>query len=96
MFFINKDPIGEKGGLNLYGFCGNDAINHTDYLGQSWLSRFLKFTRKATRDILNVATLGTLRAPINHLYTWGENHQRELKIAAAIVAAIVTYGAASV
>ena len=93
--FINRDPMAERGGLNLYGFCGNDAINHTDYLGQSWLSRFLKFTRKATRDVLNVATLGTLRAPINHLYTWGENHQQELTIAAAIVASIVTYGAAS-
>lgn len=93
--FINRDPIEETGGLNLYGFCGNDAVNHVDYLGQSWLSRFLKFTRKATRDVLNATTLGTLRAPVNHLYTWGENHQQEMKIAAAIVASIFTYGAAS-
>ncbi len=76
-------------------FCGNDGINRTDYLGNSWLSRFLKFTRKATRDVLNVATLGTLRAPINHLYTWGENHQQELKIAAAIIISFYTFGAAS-
>jgi RHS repeat-associated protein len=93
--FINRDPIEEAGGLNLYGFCGNDGIDNTDYLGQSWLSRFLKFTRKATRDVLNEATLGTLRAPIDHLYSWGENHQQELTLAAAIVASIVTYGAAS-
>jgi RHS repeat-associated protein len=25
--FINRDPIEEAGGLNLYGFCRNDAIN---------------------------------------------------------------------
>lgn len=31
--FINKDPIEEQGGLNLYGFCHNNAINKWDYLG---------------------------------------------------------------
>ncbi len=32
--FINKDPIEESGGLNLYGFAGNDGVNRWDYLGQ--------------------------------------------------------------
>jgi len=32
--FINRDPIEEAGGINLYGFCTNDGINHWDYLGQ--------------------------------------------------------------
>ena len=31
--FISRDPIGERGGLNLYGFVGNDAVNNWDYLG---------------------------------------------------------------
>lgn len=31
--FINRDPIEEQGGLNLYGFCGNDGVNGIDYLG---------------------------------------------------------------
>jgi RHS repeat-associated protein len=31
--FINRDPSEESGGLNLYGFCGNDGINRWDYLG---------------------------------------------------------------
>jgi RHS repeat-associated protein len=31
--FINRDPIEEQGGLNLYGFCGNDGINRWDKLG---------------------------------------------------------------
>jgi RHS repeat-associated protein len=30
--FINRDPIGKDGGLNLYGFAGNDPVNRTDYL----------------------------------------------------------------
>jgi hypothetical protein len=28
----SRDPIGEKGGVNLYGFLGNDGINWWDYL----------------------------------------------------------------
>ena len=32
--FINKDPIEEQGGLNLYAFCGNNGINRWDLLGQ--------------------------------------------------------------
>lgn len=31
--FINKDPIEEHGGLNLYGFVENNAVNRWDYLG---------------------------------------------------------------
>jgi len=40
--FLNRDPIEEQGGLNLYGFGGNDAINGYDYLGYSWFSSALK------------------------------------------------------
>jgi RHS repeat-associated protein len=31
--FLNRDPIEEAGGLNLYAFCGNDGINRWDNLG---------------------------------------------------------------
>jgi len=31
--WLNRDPIGENGGLNLYGFVDNDGINYWDYLG---------------------------------------------------------------
>jgi|GEM_PF-4937252 len=30
----SRDPIAERGGLNLYGMVGNDAVNHWDYLGK--------------------------------------------------------------
>jgi RHS repeat-associated protein len=30
----SRDPIGERGGVNLYGFVGNDGVNQWDYLGQ--------------------------------------------------------------
>ena len=29
----SRDPIGNKGGLNLYGFLGNDSIDYLDELG---------------------------------------------------------------
>jgi RHS repeat-associated protein len=30
----SRDPIGERGGMNLYGFVGNDGTNRWDLLGQ--------------------------------------------------------------
>lgn len=35
--FINRDPIEEQGGINLYGFCANDGINGFDVLGMDKL-----------------------------------------------------------
>ncbi len=34
--FLNQDPIREAGGVNLYGFVGNDPVNSWDYLGLSF------------------------------------------------------------
>ena len=31
--WINRDPIGEAGGINIYGYVGANTINHTDRLG---------------------------------------------------------------
>ncbi|WP_082408233.1 RHS repeat domain-containing protein [Verrucomicrobium spinosum] len=31
--WLSRDPIAERGGLNLYGFVANDAVNKWDYLG---------------------------------------------------------------
>ncbi len=31
--FINRDPIEEQGGINLYSFVGNNPVNAWDYLG---------------------------------------------------------------
>jgi hypothetical protein len=32
-YWPSRDPIGEEGGVNLYGFVGNDVINKIDVLG---------------------------------------------------------------
>jgi RHS repeat-associated protein len=31
--WLNRDPIAERGGLNLYGMVGNDTVSGVDYLG---------------------------------------------------------------
>lgn len=31
--WLSSDPIGERGGINLYGMVGNDPVNRWDYLG---------------------------------------------------------------
>lgn len=31
--WVSRDPIGEEGGVNLYGFVGNDGMNAFDFLG---------------------------------------------------------------
>jgi RHS repeat-associated protein len=33
--WLNRDPIGVRGGFNLYGFCGNNALNRYDIDGRA-------------------------------------------------------------
>ena len=39
--FISRDPIEDQGGLNLYGFCGNDPVNKWDYPGMALASNLV-------------------------------------------------------
>ena len=34
--WISRDPIGEQGGINLYGYVGNNSINLVDPFGDDW------------------------------------------------------------
>ena len=36
--WINRDPMGEKGGVNLYGYVENNPVSRIDYYGKSWTS----------------------------------------------------------
>jgi RHS repeat-associated core domain len=47
--FLNRDPIEEEGGINLYGFCGNDGVNYYDYLGLDSQSDNKSFAEEAER-----------------------------------------------
>jgi RHS repeat-associated protein len=39
--WLNRDPIGERGGLNLYGMVGNSTIGNYDMLGRNWWGSLL-------------------------------------------------------
>jgi hypothetical protein len=40
--FLGRDPIQEQGGVNLYGFVGNDGVSRIDLLGMTSLTALLE------------------------------------------------------
>ena len=105
--FINRDPIGEDGGVNLYGFCGNDGVNNFDELGSSWLSSFwdrtfLSLGRHIAqnwddggRTAFEADALNALGGPGLDLFVYDPSSRPYLEMAAAIAASVVTYGYAA-
>ncbi|MEO0810409.1 MAG: RHS repeat-associated core domain-containing protein, partial [Pseudomonadota bacterium] len=55
--WLSRDPIGERGGLNLYGMVGNRPMNYYDYLG---------------REAVSTVTAGTLVAVDGTIVTAAE------------------------
>jgi RHS repeat-associated protein len=47
--WLTRDPLEEQGGLNLYGFCGNDAVNKWDKLGLEGLGKFVNIIVKRAK-----------------------------------------------
>ncbi|MCH8512755.1 MAG: RHS repeat-associated core domain-containing protein [Kiritimatiellae bacterium] len=38
--WLSRDPIGEAGGLNLYGYANNDPVNNIDFLGLTTVKEY--------------------------------------------------------
>jgi hypothetical protein len=53
--FINRDPIAEEGGANLYGFVENRPVSRIDFLGN------IDFDKLEWSDFLGTSELGGLR-----------------------------------
>lgn len=54
--WLTRDPIEERGGLNLYGFCGNNAVANYDKDGRAYFikrSMFGVMYQTAQRDVEN-------------------------------------------
>ena len=66
--WLNRDPIDENGGLNLYGFIGNDSVNYADYLGLT-LSVDPTLKGPGIRNTLTgrIASRADFRAQINRI-----------------------------
>ena len=47
--WLTRDPIEEQGGLNLYGFCGNNGVNKYDLLGNSFWNGIIEAARNFWR-----------------------------------------------
>jgi RHS repeat-associated protein len=60
--FINKDPAEEAGGVNLYGFCGNNVINGYDLLGLA--------VNAASPGDLNPALRNSADATVQARFAW--------------------------
>ena len=58
----SRDPVGERGGMNLYGFVGNDGLNAFDYLGEdiNWWIDGTKANCARLLCMAMVATPGTV------------------------------------
>jgi RHS repeat-associated protein len=40
--WLNRDPIEEEGGLNLYGFVDNDPVNGIDFIGEKRVGKWIE------------------------------------------------------
>src|SRR5690625_2294410 len=95
--FLNRDPLEEDGGLNLYAFVGNDPVNRWDYLGlkfdwQPWVgtSLSLNIPLPPPWPILTVTGTGSeldpgccFDATISGELSWGFNPNRHPVLSSA-------------
>ncbi len=61
----SRDPIEERGGINLYGFVGNGPVNWYDYLGFSTVTVTVDRYARTRRAIYSVVTISSDDPNIN-------------------------------
>jgi RHS repeat-associated protein len=56
--FINRDPIGYSGGINVYGYCGNGAEDQSDPIGTDDEDEILPASQSGGSDLVAPLTTG--------------------------------------
>jgi hypothetical protein len=71
----SRDPIEEEGGLNLYGFGGNNPINEWDMLGMFWDQKLAAKIRGTLESRILVNAIWWLRPTLdpNDLYEYDDD-----------------------
>jgi RHS repeat-associated protein len=65
----SRDPIGEEGGVNLYGFVENNGVNDFDYHGMmSWFNKFIN--KRIASYLANLALGNRTGNPNYNSPTW--------------------------
>ena len=59
--WLTRDPIEEEGGVNLYGFCGNDGVSKLDADGRAYFAY-----RPLSAPIFNLFVLGNAQDEVNN------------------------------
>ena len=80
--WINRDPIGERGGINLYGFVGNTSVNRIDKLGLQATEAGEKDFRceckdEEVRNALREAYKEATQMPLKTLWAFGFHFELE-------------------
>lgn len=58
--WLSKDPLGEMGGLNLYGFVTNDGLNRADFLGLNFWGGFGNIVTGVAAGAISGAVTGAV------------------------------------
>ena len=75
--WLSRDPLGEAGGLNLYGFVGNDPVNKVDYLGLDEINIDTALYEFGTNNIADsFEELPAMQRMLSAVNTWERGYNR--------------------
>ena len=84
MRWINRDPIEEEGGNNLYATCGNNLLCYYDALGQKWMIERKRGNFATAMPLSPSDTFGTLANEIGLDYLdyakWANTKDKKAKV----------------